>query len=246
MVVFLMVCDTCKDADVRNVCTWTAPQRRRRRNPHDAQECFASVTPAMSKRTWCCSWYSVRGRRGMLMERVPHTPQETDQPITATPQQHSSWLALRHDVTLKIMTHRWVPVNTHTCARKGKLWVASSMRAKRTQRSTPTAHFSHHCQYHDHVHTLSHFRHRCARLVISGCCARQHQVTLLTCSELKDPSSQGNPEHADSLKTVQAKRLRGTPRRSHSERNKTSGTNEINGHRFERPLRPTISPFLPT
>ena len=43
-------------------------------------------------------------------------------------QHHAHGLALCHDVTLDIVTHRWVPAGhpQYTGARKGRLWVAQT------------------------------------------------------------------------------------------------------------------------
>ena len=56
------------------------------------------------------------------------TETPTQQSATTQDQHHAQGLALCHDVTLDIVTHRWVPAGhpQYTGAREGRLWVAQA------------------------------------------------------------------------------------------------------------------------
>ena len=56
------------------------------------------------------------------------TETPTQQSATTQDQLHAQGLALCHDVTLDIVTHRWVPAGhpQYTGAREGRLWVAQA------------------------------------------------------------------------------------------------------------------------
>ena len=56
------------------------------------------------------------------------TETPTQQSATTQDQHHAQGLALCHDVTLDIVTHRWVPAGhpQYTGAQKGRLWVAQA------------------------------------------------------------------------------------------------------------------------
>ena len=57
-----------------------------------------------------------------------YTETPTQQSATTQDQHHAQELALCHDVTLDIVTHRWVPAGhpQYTGAREGRLWVAQA------------------------------------------------------------------------------------------------------------------------
>ena len=57
-----------------------------------------------------------------------YTETPTQQSATTQDQHHAQGLALCHDVTLDIVTHRWVPAGhpQYTGAREGRLWVAQA------------------------------------------------------------------------------------------------------------------------
>ena len=126
--------------------------------------------------------------------RVPHTT--TDQP----PQLHSSQLALCHDVTLDIMTHRWVLLNTHSTTvpeRRGCGYPKHKHEPTGTHRSACAAHFSRGSGAVFRTtstnttlsSSLSGDR-ACARLTTSGGCDRQQDSSGPSSHE--KPATRGN------------------------------------------------------
>ena len=71
---------------------------------------------------------SPRGPRREGSVNVPRAQRllHSSQPATTQDQHHAQGLALCCDVTLDIVTHRWVPAGhpQYTGARKGRLWLA--------------------------------------------------------------------------------------------------------------------------
>ena len=65
-------------------------------------------------------------RRECQCSTCTETP--TQQSATTQDQHHAQGLALCHDVTLDIVTHRWVPAGhpQYIGAREGRLWVAQA------------------------------------------------------------------------------------------------------------------------
>ena len=96
------------------------------------------------------------------------------------------------------------------------------------QSSEPRAHHVPHSTF---LTTFARDNHGCSRLAISGVLRKTARPKWLF---LRAVSSRINQQHAQSLKTAQAKRFTmasPTPNstRSHNERNETSGTNETSG-----------------
>ena len=71
---------------------------------------------------------SLRAPRREGSVNVPRATETPTQQSATTQDQHAQGLALCHDVTLDIVTHRWVPAGhpQYTGAREGRLWVAQA------------------------------------------------------------------------------------------------------------------------
>ena len=97
-------------------------------SPEQRRRCRTQFSSSRQlRRHWVAARASEsHAAKGVSMSHV-HIQQPTQQSVPhSPPQQQPTGLALCHDVTLDIVTHRWVPVDTHSTPvpERGRLWVA--------------------------------------------------------------------------------------------------------------------------